>query len=379
MKKQIIKSIALGFLAVLVIAGVRFVPASAQGEGDYVIVTVNGSETYEVESLDPKTKVRTKRKVYRHGRIVKGTVYYVDPNEGVKSIPLASVKVRKFTMPGVGETFYVLDESGVETKVLKATVKSFNTYPEAHNLLPFGEIAGETELWKGFNYATEEEFEDLGWKLYDAKNAGKFVDVAEADLHKLEQEAFEMVNEARHDPEAFADKIEKLYKPDDTVAETLRFLRNIAKNDHKFGALRRDPNLDKAARDHAFDLAAHPTTEHRGTSKDCSIADNGWVACRLERYGVRKGGSAENIYQELTGGALYTGSKAVMNLTLDHGVVTRGHRAGFFDEPEFNETFDDARKFTMIATQIGIGAGYDKTTGWITIVFNFANNYEGKN
>ena len=32
----------------------------------------------------------------------------------------------------------------------------------------------------------------------------------------------------------------------------------------------------------------------------------------------------------------------------------------------------------MIATQIGIGAGYDKTTGWIAIVFNFANNYEGK-
>lgn len=366
MTNQIIKKYIWAFL-VLILAGSTTV--LAQSDGDYVIVSINGSETYDVVSMNPVSKQRTNIKVFRHGKIEKDTVKYLDPNEGIASAALSSVKVRPFTMPAVGDSVYVLDESGTDVKVLKITVKTLG--PESLKLVP------KNDSWNGFHYATEEEFGELGWKLYDPNTHGKFTDVSDEELAKIEQEAFEMVNEARRDPSAFADKIEKAYKPDETVKETLRFLRNIAQKDYKFGQLERDEILDKVAREHARDIAKNPDTNHQGTSADCSVLPRGWVACRLERYGNPIGGG-ENIYNERTGGTVYNGSKAVMNLTLDHGVSDRGHRALFFDEAVFNGTFDDADKFTFKINKIGVGAGYDKTTGWISVVFNFVTAYEPK-
>lgn len=373
MKNQIIKNAAFGLTAILVMILTAFGSVFAQAEGDMVVVTMNGSDTYEVEANDGMVKV------YRHGRIKGGSVYYIDPEKGWKSISLAAVKVRTVEMPEVGEEVFVV----ANDKIYKATLKKIGVggYDTASLFIKADIVDGKQTIndHQANDYATESEAEALGWKVAAAKPK-TFPEVADSALRQMEQEAFDIVNEARANPAAFANKMENLYKNqmDATTKETIRFLRNMAKQkNHEFAPLEREDGLDKAAREHAADNAKNGEG-HQGTSDDCSKVEyNNWVGCRMARHGTRNGMYAENIFGR-GNGEVFDGAGGMMALTLDHGVSSRGHRAGFFDAAVFNATFDDATSFKGKFTKAGVGAAYDKTTGNISLVWVFSNEYETK-
>ena len=80
-----------------------------------------------------------------------------------------------------------------------------------------------------------------------------------------------------------------------------------------------------AAKDHTQDTGSKGLTGHEGSDKSLTGE-------RLERYGRWSGGNAENVSY----GKDY-GINVVMQLLVDDGVPSRGHRRNLFD-PDFTKT-----------------------------------------
>ena len=159
-------------------------------------------------------------------------------------------------------------------------------------------------------------------------------------LSKVEQEILEEMNLARQYPAAYARHLENLrnYYEDDllkapgktpvrtlegtkAVDEAIRFLKTTK----PVRKLRASEGLSQAARDHVNDQGRSGKTGHIGQ-------DGSKPYERMERYGSWEGLSGENIaYGDETARMI------VMQLIIDDGVPTRGHRENIFN-PEFQYT-----------------------------------------
>lgn len=150
----------------------------------------------------------------------------------------------------------------------------------------------------------------------------------------LELEILDEMNLARTQPQKYADYVAEWkqyytgksltrpgHKPLNTLDgmsaldEAVNFLRAVS----PLPALQPAKGLFMAARDHARDLSTTVTTGHRGT--DGSLPDD-----RIERYGDWKSAIGETIVYNLD-----TPRAMVIQLLIDDGTPTRGHRANVFN------------------------------------------------
>lgn len=99
------------------------------------------------------------------------------------------------------------------------------------------------------------------------------------------------------------------------VDEAIRVLERTK----PMGALTHAPGMSKAARDHVRDLARTGSVSHQGS-------DGSWPDGRLARYGTVIGTSGENLQ---FGAA--TARDVVINLVIDDGVPSRGHRKNMLE------------------------------------------------
>ena len=337
-------------------------------DGDYVTVKINGTNTYDVK-INGKTYP-----CFRHGKLVSPHVFYIDPGKGWVYHPDPNAKVKlkvtyaKFDMPKVGEDIYVIDFMG---KAIKGKLKQIGADKwDDYKLFVKVEVkngAGQLETQQFNDYATETEIGQLGWPLGNPQKPA-------ADLRKMEREIYATVNKARENPAAFAGSLAAYGTSDPVVKEAMAFLKNIS--GHSFKLLHRKNGMDMAAREHAAEYAANSNVGHKGTSTDCS-AKRDYLGCRLGRHGTVTGLTGENIFSG-SGAQTIPGSGIVMALILDHGVKSRGHRAAFFDTYAANLSADKTNvdKYMCAYEAIGVGCAYDKKSGNIACVIDFADGYK---
>lgn len=156
-------------------------------------------------------------------------------------------------------------------------------------------------------------------------------------LSKIEQEILEEMNLARQNPAVYAGYLENLKKyylddlltfPGKTPVRTLEGIKAVdeairfLKTAKSVGKLKASEGLSQAAQDHVNDQGRSGKTGHIGQ-------DGSKPYERMERYGSWQGLSGENIaYGDETARMI------VMQLIIDDGVPTRGHRENIFN-PEF--------------------------------------------
>ncbi len=99
------------------------------------------------------------------------------------------------------------------------------------------------------------------------------------------------------------------------VQEAIAFLERQA----PIGSLAASAGLTRAARDHARDQGSRGATGHDG-------ADGSSPFARMQRYGSWAGSAAENIAYGSAGAR-----EVVMQLIIDDGVGSRGHRRNIFN------------------------------------------------
>ncbi len=130
-------------------------------------------------------------------------------------------------------------------------------------------------------------------------------------LTAKEAEVVQLLNEARAQPAAFAERYLRSKQAAECARE-MRGMRPIAK-------LEISPALCRSARDHAIDMGRAGRTGHTGT--DESSLDQ-----RISRHGIWRARIAENIYY---GGG--DSLEIVVQLLIDAGVAGRGHRRNILD------------------------------------------------
>lgn len=154
--------------------------------------------------------------------------------------------------------------------------------------------------------------------------------LAEIDYRKLETEIYEELNLLRRDPKTYAALIEqrlkyfrgKLYQEPGMpyqirTNEGRSAVVEAAKALYRTGTLGRfehSAGMSRAALDHAMDNGRHNKTGHAGT-------DGSTMSMRLRRYGTWSGGAGETIAYGSMGGR-----EVVIDLIIDDGVPSRGHR-----------------------------------------------------
>ncbi|CAD8126105.1 unnamed protein product [Paramecium sonneborni] len=152
-------------------------------------------------------------------------------------------------------------------------------------------------------------------------------------MSKISKEAFEYLNMLRKDPKLGIPKLQELlkyfkgksfYKPgeivlltnegDLAVKECIEFLNN----QKGVGELKWSKGLESAARDHVKDIGSKGLIGHNG-SDGSSMSD------RIERYGEWDKSICENISF-----GQKTGEDVIIQLIIDDGVSSRGHRKNCF-------------------------------------------------
>lgn len=186
-----------------------------------------------------------------------------------------------------------------------------------------------------------------------------------AYLSKLENEVLQEMNLARTAPQTYAKLLEdyrntfegKLVKRPgdldfqtnegtDAVDEAIRFL----KKQEPLGSLRPSKGMSRAAKDHVRDQGPRGLVGHVGTKGDD-------IEARLNRHGKWNIRIAENISY-----GMKTGRSVVIQLIVDDGVPSRGHRENMF-EAKFQRA--------------GVACGPHKEFG-IMCVQTFAGEYKEK-
>lgn len=189
-----------------------------------------------------------------------------------------------------------------------------------------------------------------------------------ADQQPTPDNILRELNIARTNPGAYADHLEKNWKPYykgkmrnlpgaemvietneglKAVDEAIRYLRKAK----PIAPLTLETGMSKAAADHVADMARKNHTEHQGS--DGSEPDT-----RVSRYGTWGVTISENL--------MFGPSKArdiVLDLIVDDGVPDRGHRTNIFD-PQ--------------AKVVGIAFGKHPDYGWATVM-DFAGSFVAKN
>ncbi|CAD8081650.1 unnamed protein product [Paramecium primaurelia] len=179
----------------------------------------------------------------------------------------------------------------------------------------------------------------------------------------LAKEVFELQNKVRQDPtlmipvlenrlKYFKDKI--LHLPGTQATNTKEGANSVQecidflKKQKPVGPLTYDKGLEEAARDHAEDLGTNGMTGHEGS-------DHSTTKQRIERHGSWKPGTiGENISFGKS-----TAEDIVIQLIVDDGVPSRGHRSNFF-EPAYK--------------QVGIFGAPHKAFKFV-FVFDFASKF----
>jgi len=179
----------------------------------------------------------------------------------------------------------------------------------------------------------------------------------------LEQAIVDEINAMRRDPSAFVSDLNRfrgfyngrLIQLPDKRTPILSFegttavdeAIQIARGMDPVPELTVSPGLSKAARDHAIEQGDAGTLEHSGI-------DGSFPHERMQRYGKLGGLSGENI-----GTGHDVGKWAVIDLFVDDGVSSRGHRDNLIED-----------KFRLI------GVGCHKHTQWrVVCVMDFAAKY----
>ncbi|CAK63551.1 unnamed protein product (macronuclear) [Paramecium tetraurelia] len=146
-------------------------------------------------------------------------------------------------------------------------------------------------------------------------------------MSKISKEAFEYLNKMRQNPQIAISNCLKemqcinqekfLYKLNEgpkVVNECIQFLQN----QKPVGPLTWSKGLECAARDHVKDTGPKGVTGHTGT-------DGSSMSDRIERYGEWDVTIGENISYGQT-----TGEDVIIQLIIDDGVSSRGHRKNCF-------------------------------------------------
>ncbi|CAD8171141.1 unnamed protein product [Paramecium pentaurelia] len=152
-------------------------------------------------------------------------------------------------------------------------------------------------------------------------------------MSKISKEAFEYLNKLRQNPQIAIPKLQEhlklfkgnvVYKPGEiplqtnegpkVVNECISFLQN----QKPVGPLTWSKGLECAARDHVKDTGPKGVTGHTGT-------DGSSMSDRIERYGEWDVTIGENISYGQT-----TGEDVIIQLIIDDGVSSRGHRKNCF-------------------------------------------------
>ncbi|MFC1669624.1 CAP domain-containing protein [Spirochaetota bacterium] len=161
-----------------------------------------------------------------------------------------------------------------------------------------------------------------------------------ANLSSLERGVFREQNEARTNPKKYARKLEatlKYYSGNifrrpgaigirtregtRAVREAIRYLRRVSPR----SAMKLSRGMSKACRDHVRDQGRRGTTGHYGSDRSSPFA-------RMKRYGRYLSTAGENI-----GYGPKRADLVVMQLIIDDGVRSRGHRKNIFN-PSFKVT-----------------------------------------
>lgn len=156
-----------------------------------------------------------------------------------------------------------------------------------------------------------------------------------AYLSKLENEILQEMNLARTNPQTYAKLLEdyrntfegnlvkrpgqqdlQTNEGTEAVDEAIRFLQK----QEPLGALRPSKGMSKAAKDHVRDQGPQGLLGHTGT-------DGSDIEARLNRHGKWDIRIAENISY-----GMKTGRSVVIQLIVDDGVSSRGHRTNMFGE-----------------------------------------------
>ncbi|CAD8082988.1 unnamed protein product [Paramecium sonneborni] len=184
-------------------------------------------------------------------------------------------------------------------------------------------------------------------------------------MSKISKEAFEYLNKMRQNPQIAIPKLQErlklfkgnvVHKPGETplqtnegpkvVNECIQFLQN----QKPVGVMSWSKGLECAARDHVKDTGPKGVTGHTGT-------DGSSMSDRIERYGEWDVTIGENISYGQT-----TGEDVIIQLIIDDGVSSRGHRKNCF-KAEFGA--------------VGIYDG-DHKQFKTQCVFDFAGSFEDK-
>ena len=358
--KKLIGSLLVLFTTLLLFTTLNKLTAQVK-DGDYLTVKINGSNTYDVQ-INGKTYP-----CFRHGKLASNFVFYIDPAKGwTYADPKATVTYTKLDMPNIGEEIYVIDGMG---KAVKGKLKQLGADQyDDYKLFIKAEVkngGGQMETQQFNHYATTTEIAQLGWPLGNPQ-------ILDADLRKMEAEIYATIIKARENPAAFSGSLAAYGTTDPVVKEAMAFLNNIS--GHSFKLLHRKNGMDMAAREHAAEYAANSSVGHKGSSADCSSRSD-YLSCRLGRHGTVSGLTGENIFG---GSSVVPGTGIVKALILDHGVTSRGHRAAFFDTYGDNLSANKTNidKYMCAYEAIGIGCIYDKKSGNIACVMDFADGYK---
>lgn len=146
---------------------------------------------------------------------------------------------------------------------------------------------------------------------------------SKTNLSQLEQEVFEETNLARTNPKVYAKFIEARranYKGKEGLAdvnEAIKFLEEV----DPIPALEISRGMSRASKDHVSDHGSKGKTGHIGT-------DGSKFYDRLSRYG--NVGCPNHQFENISYG-LKNGRDIVVQLIIDYGLPSRGHRKAIFN------------------------------------------------